>query len=348
MNANQVARASGMTYAVFSLLSVCAASCTQNKTLIRPPTGEYVWPAPPAEPRVRYVGEISGPLTGSNQQSKFQEFLFGPQPVDHLITPFAVAVHPTGSRVAISDSNAHCVRVLDLESNRCVRVDHAGATPLDAPIGVAWGGDLLFVSDPPRGAVDAFEIDESKATHVRTLAPGQLSRPTGLAYDDLRGLLYVCDSAQHRVVALDASGAIAKSIGAPGGNDGEFRFPVHVACSGDGSIAIADSMNFRVQRFSAEDGKFLGAFGRKGDAAGDLALPKGVAADASGNLWVVDAHFENVQAFSPQGQLLLALGREGHEPGQFWLPAGAFIDRKERLWIADTYNRRVQLFQLMP
>jgi sugar lactone lactonase YvrE len=106
-------------------------------------------------------------------------------------------------------------------------------------------------------------------------------------------------------------------------------------------------MNFRIQRFSP-DGAPLGAFGKKGDAAGDIALPKGIAADSKGNLWVVDAHFENVQAFTPDGQLLLALGGEGAAPGEFWLPAGAFIDQQDRLWVADTYNRRIQVFQLSP
>lgn len=126
-----------------------------------------------------------------------------------------------------------------------------------------------------------------------------------------------------------------------------MRYPAHATWSADGTAAVSDGMNFRVQRFSAE-GVWLGAFGRKGDAAGDFALPKGIAADGRGNVWVVDAQFENVQAFGPGGELLMALGREGHGPGEFWLPSGACIDGRERLWIADTYNRRVQVFQLLP
>jgi len=77
-------------------------------------------------------------------------------------------------------------------------------------------------------------------------------------------------------------------------------------------------------------------------------LPKGVAVGPDGNVWVVDAHFENVQAFAPDGRLLLAVGREGHAPGEFWLPAGICVDAKRRIWIADTYNSRVQVFELLP
>ena len=96
------------------------------------------------------------------------------------------------------------------------------------------------------------------------------------------------------------------------------------------------------------DGTVLGTFGRKGDAAGDFALPKGVAFDPQGNIWVVDAQFENVQAFTSGGQLLLAIGGEGRGIGEFSLPAGICIDAKGRIWIADTYNRRVQVFELLP
>jgi sugar lactone lactonase YvrE len=106
-------------------------------------------------------------------------------------------------------------------------------------------------------------------------------------------------------------------------------------------------MNFRVQRFSG-DGDFLGMFGRKGDAAGDFALPKGVAVDGNGAIWVVDAQFENVQGFLPDGRLLLSFGGEGQEPGRFWLPAGLAIDDRRRVWVADSYNRRVQVFELLP
>jgi len=321
-------------------------ACTQNKALIQSAAGEFVWPAPPEPPRVRYIGEISGALTGSNHQSLFQQILFGPPPERRLITPSAVAVDASGTRVAIADPNGHCVHVLDLPSNKSVSIEKAGGAELEAPIGVVWGGDFLFVSDPPRKVVETFEVRELDVQHVRTVG-GVFERPTGLSQGTQSEALFVCDAAKHTVFVLDGKGAVVRKIGGPGSGPGQFRFPTNVACGDDGGIAVADSMNFRVQRFSPE-GQFVSAFGKKGDAAGDLALPKGLAIDAQGNVWVVDAQFENLQVFHPQGELLLALGGEGHGPGEFWLPAGAFVDRQQRLWVADTYNRRVQIFQLTP
>jgi len=89
-------------------------------------------------------------------------------------------------------------------------------------------------------------------------------------------------------------------------------------------------------------------FGRKGDAGGDFAMPKGVAFDEEGRIWVCDAQFENIQGFDRTGRLLLSFGREGLGPGEFWLPSGLAIDSRRRLWVADTYNRRIQVFRILP
>lgn len=332
------------------VLPMLAASCTARTGFYHASTGTHVWPDSPEVPRVRHLGEISGAFSGPRQSSALQRVLFGPDEMARLITPHAVAVDPTGRLIAVADSNAHCVHVFNLESNAYLPIEQVDPqTPLASPVGVAWGGAILFVADPPRQAVDAFEVapNTRSARHVRTLGAGAFSRPTGLAYDAQRDLLFVSDSAKHHVVVLNDEGIVQRTIGEPGGGAGQFRFPAHVTCAKDGVIAVSDSMNFRVQRFSPE-GEVLSVFGRKGDAAGDLALPKGIAADRAGNIWIVDAHFENVQAFNPQGELLLAFGREGQRPGEFWLPAGAYIDEQDRLWVADTYNRRVQAFQLMP
>ena len=62
-------------------------------------------------------------------------------------------------------------------------------------------------------------------------------------------------------------------------------------------------------------------------------------------IYVVDAHFENIQIFNEAGQLLMAFGREGCGPGRFSLPAGLAIGPDDRIWVADSGNRRVQVFE---
>jgi DNA-binding beta-propeller fold protein YncE len=103
-------------------------------------------------------------------------------------------------------------------------------------------------------------------------------------------------------------------------------------------------MNFRVEIFDAR-GSLLGSFGHHGDGSGDMAMPKGIAVDRDGAVYVVDGLFDNVQLFDRDGKFLLRVGTRGGKMGEFWLPSGAFIDDSGLLYICDTYNRRVQVFR---
>ncbi len=89
----------------------------------------------------------------------------------------------------------------------------------------------------------------------------------------------------------------------------------------------------------------IGAFGKHGDGSGQFALPKGLAIDSDGHLYVSDARFDVVQVFDSSGRLLLVVGRHGSGPGEFWNPAGLACDASDNLVVADTGNRRVQLLR---
>lgn len=323
--------------------------CSQTiRNPLMPPEPPIVWPKPPDVPRVRFLGQITGSKDfrpHKTLQESWEEFLYGPKPASVFVTPQAVAVHQDGNRIAVADTNAVCLHMIDLAASRYKRKDSAGSPPqsFQCPAAVAWAGDALWVVDAKLHALAIIE----PSGQSRWIGGNVLTRPVGLAYCPDNELCYVADAAAHEILAFDRNGTLVLQFGSRGTGPGQFNTPSHVACGPGPTLAVADSLNFRVQRFGP-DGTPLGMFGRKGDASGDFALPKGVAFDPEGHLWVVDAHFENVQAFTSDGQLLMAIGHEGNGIGEFSLPAGIYIDVKRRIWIADSYNRRVQVFELMP
>ncbi len=374
-------------WAMIGVLAAAGAGCAPGpvKFLVAPEPA-VVWPQPPDEPRVRFVGELRGSEdlgAGKPLGQVMDELLYGPQRPARLISPVAVAVDAGGRRVAVADLNAKCVHVFDVESRAYEALVAVGASgAIESPVGVCWVGEALWVSDSVKRDIAVFggsgpdgrapeagsgrdgrppaqeggrhgrapEESSGRDGHApagvgRWLGIADLKRPAGLAWCKSNGLVYIADAGGHAIRACEADGKVALSFGSHGSGPGQFNFPVHVACGAD-MLVVSDSLNFRVQRL-ALDGSPLGEFGRKGDAAGDLALPKGVAVAEGGIIWVVDANFENLQAFTADGRLLMALGREGHGPGEFWLPAGVCIDGQKRMWVADTYNRRVQVFQLL-
>lgn len=306
-----------------------------------------VWPPPPDQPRVRYLGSLTGSRDFGDAKSAGQfwrELVHGPEAPSLLATPYGVAVSDDGERVAVADTNAGSVHLFDLANKAYQSLDGGddASTQLLGPIGATWVGGELWVADAKRGAIARMTLDGT----IRWFGGGQLERPASLVWVKANQRCYVVDAARHEVIAFNREGGVDFRFGKRGGEVGAFNFPSHIAVGGDDTLIVADSLNARVQRFSLE-GAPISEFGRKGDAAGDLSLPKGVAVAADGTIWVADAQFENLQAFTPDGQLLMHLGGEGKDPGQFWLPAGLCIDAKRRLWVADSYNRRVQVFELL-
>src|SRR5688572_2503819 len=64
--------------------------------------------------------------------------------------------------------------------------------------------------------------------------------------------------------------------GRKGTGDGQFSYPSDVAVARDGTIAVADSNNNRIQCFHS-DGTFIRKWGKKGIDDGDFDFPIGLA-----------------------------------------------------------------------
>ncbi len=85
-------------------------------------------------------------------------------------------------------------------------------------------------------------------------------------------------------------------------------------------------------------------WGEKGSDPGQFNEPRGLAVDASGNLYVVDSKNNRIQKFGPEGKPLLAWGHEGQDPGSFKDPCGIAVAPDGSVYVADTWNHRVQKF----
>ena len=174
-----------------------------------------------------------------------------------------------------------------------------------------------------------------------------LERPTAVAVDDERRLLYASDTGGHRIQVFGlGDGKLLRTIGKRGSKPGEFNFPEGIAVGRDGRLYVVDALNFRYQEFDA-DGKFVATHGAIGQEPGSFARPKGIALDSEGHVYVSDAAFCNVQVFDAEGRLLIWIGGPGAAPGEFQLTEAVFVDRADRLFVVDQMNKRVQRFQYL-
>ncbi len=79
--------------------------------------------------------------------------------------------------------------------------------------------------------------------------PGKLSRPRGIAVDDLRRQVYLVDYQRHTMSIYSMAGEYLFEVGGMGGGRGWFYYPSDLVVDGQGRIIVADTFNHRLQVF---------------------------------------------------------------------------------------------------
>jgi tripartite motif-containing protein 71 len=137
--------------------------------------------------------------------------------------------------------------------------------------------------------------------------------------------------------------------GTYGNMDGQFWSPYGVAVDASGNVYVADTGNFRIQKFMS-NGAYLTKWGSYGNGNGQFRGASGVAVDGrgsvyvNGNVYVADCYNHRIQVFTNSGTYLTQWGTFGTGNGQFNFPYGVAVDAGGYVYVADTDNHRIQVF----
>ncbi len=340
--------ARAIKYIVLCLVPVmvCSGCGSSRGKLFGELDEPVVWPEPPEQARIQYLGELSTEDDLKREVSGMAalgRFIFGQEDIGVLVSPRGLALDDE-ERLFIADTSGGVVHIMDLKTRKYEQFYKLeGDETLLSPVGVVVVGNDVYVSDSALGKICVFSTE---GKYKFSFGSDTLERPSGIAYNGRQQTIYVADTKRHMIDIFDMQGRHIIAFGGRGGGQGFFSFPTYVWIDKEGKLYVSDTLNYRVQVFGA-DGKFLRAIGGHGDRPGYFAHPCGIATDSHGNIYVGDKQFENIQIFDSTGQILMAVGGEGHGPGEFWLPTGIFIDDKNRIFVADSFNKRVQVFQLI-
>ena len=129
-------------------------------------------------------------------------------------------------------------------------------------------------------------------------------------------------------------------FGYKGKGRGELNSPSDVAVACNGVIAVADTLNDRIQLFTSKGG-FLRQFGSPGEDVGKLNSPTGLCFTQSGQIVVADQQNNRLQVFSLEGVLSKVIVCKGRNAGDFKNPTGVAVDEEGQLLITDQQNHRV-------
>jgi sugar lactone lactonase YvrE len=181
----------------------------------------------------------------------------------------------------------------------------------------------------------------------QTQAPQHFpNSPYGVAVDGA-GNVYVSDTWNHRVEKFSATGTFLTQWGSKdqqiGAGAGEFYGPRGIAVLPDGSVAVADTGNKRIEVFSAA-GTYLRSIGTSGSGNGQLNEPSGVAADGAGNLYVADYWNGRIQKFTEQGVYLTQWAVPGWSTPGFYTEPYIAVDGAGQVIVPDPTDGRVLVY----
>jgi sugar lactone lactonase YvrE len=204
----------------------------------------------------------------------------------------------------------------------------------------------------------------------------ELSVPSGVALDASSNL-FIADQGNMRIRKVGADGIIttvagngAEGYSGDGGaaTNAELDNPVGVAVDASGNLFIVDLLNALIRKVGA-DGIIStaagnGAYGYSGDGGpatkAELGGPRGVAVDASGNLFIADQNNERIRKVGTNGIITTVAGNgyinqntrslaggysgDGGAATNAELnnPSGVAVDASRNLFIADAGNSRIR------
>ena len=313
----------------------------------------------------------------------------GPATSASLNVPWGVAVDTSGN-VYIADRDNHRVRRVDAATGVITTVaggfvgdgGPATSSSLNSPAGIALDASgNLYIADSAHHRVRLVDGATGTITTVAgTTSTGfsgdggpattaNLNSPQGVAVDG-SGNLYISDTFNHRVRRVDAATGVITTVAGDGASgfsgDGgtatsaSLKFPRGLAVDAAGNLLIADE-NHRVRRVDASSGIITTVAGNGTSGFSDdggpatsasLNLPRGVAVDTSGNVYIADRSNHRVRLVdgatgtitTVAGTTSTGFSGDGGPATTANLnsPQGVAVDGSGNLYISDTLHDRIR------
>jgi DNA-binding beta-propeller fold protein YncE len=305
------------------------------------------------------IPDLSMVVKIHSDRKKVEKFSNKTKGLDFLASAHGIAVDMRGD-LYITEQSDESVQKLDSEGNVLVTFgsDGEGRGQFDEPSGLAADskGNVL-IADTDNHRIQMFQVNGSE----RPLMPVQTQSPPIIEFDSfMKGEkaitslvsfpgkgLYVLSKNQNHILHIGSSNHV---YGKKGSGPGEVDDPQAIAVTPEGTLAIADTGNDRVQLFDS-NGSSLYQFGKAGEKTGQFDEPAGIGISQKNLIYVSDTENHRVQIFNKDAIFLTVFGQESEkvtpqtpEHGKFNEPKSLAINSSHQVYVLDTNNHRVQMF----
>lgn len=306
---------------------------------------------------IKYLGAISATVTvlaGSDQG-----YADGTGAAAKFNSPAGIALDAAGNLYVADQYNN---RIRKITPAGVVTTLAGGATAgfRDGGAADAWFNQPLGVAVDETGAVYVADYVNNRIRIISNGIVGTFSGdggssqyyyPTGIAMNN-HNLAYVADMNNHRIREIINASVFTVAGGLQGfadgtGADAKFNQPYGVALDPNGTLYVADQGNHAIRKITSGGVVTTLAGGTDGraDGAGTAArfeLPRALAIDPQGNIYVADFYNPHIRKITPQGVAgtIAALSGDGSD-ASFSAPTGIAVNAQGIVYISDAGTHKI-------